>query len=480
MLDIRHVVGAVLLFIDGMWEMFSSCRDGLEFEEGMHRLWQKAGGQLYAWSLERMDQRLMQSRDRSELKVVGFRVRTIISSFGEVRIKRRLYQDSDGDYVFLLDRTMGWSRRSRLTLRMKQMGVVLSADMPFRRVARAMEYLAPGVSAMAVWKEVQEAGELARSEAEVRRDLMFEKGEYTPGDKVAETLYLEADGVHIRQQYCGKQARSLEVRMATIYDGKEELASGKKRLTGRQTVAGVVSGPDLWERASERASSHWDLNQVREVHVGGDGASWIKKGTEMFPGAQFHLDPFHIKRAMTRALSFDDDHYQSVARAVADLDADGVEKGLQDALESTRDTKKIKHIRELGRYLRNNWEGIGRLSPGSRMGVIEAQVRHVIARRMKHLSGGWSPSGTDNMVHLLAAESNGELKRYVPGREMDRDRIDDVIGSKPLQAPSKKQSSGEDIEEWLRVNMPALSGPHSDRPWVKHVLREISKAWGAA
>jgi hypothetical protein len=28
-----------------------------------------------------------------------------------------------------------------------------------------------------------------------------------------------------------------------------------------------------------------------------------------------------------------------------------------------------------------------------------------------------------------------------------------------------------DLEGWLRVQMPALYGPHAGQPWIKHLLR---------
>ncbi len=61
-------------------------------------------------------------------------------------------------------------------------------------------------------------------------------------------------------------------------------------------------------------------SQVEQIPVGGDGAEWIKKGTEMFPDALFHLDTFHLRRALTRALFFYREHYQVVAKAVSKLD----------------------------------------------------------------------------------------------------------------------------------------------------------------
>jgi len=77
------------------------------------------------------------------------------------------------------------------------------------------------------------------------------------------------------------------------------------------------------------------------------------------------------------------------------------------------------------------------------------------------------------MAHLLAARANDELQRYIPERDWDRDRLDEVLGDKPVDSSSQVYS--EDMEEWLRTSMPTLTGPHADRPWVKHVLREVSK-----
>lgn len=35
--------------------------------------------------------------------------------------------------------------------------------------------------------------------------------------------------------------------------------------------------------------------------IGGDGASWVKSGTEVFEGSLYQLDRFHLRRALLRA-----------------------------------------------------------------------------------------------------------------------------------------------------------------------------------
>ncbi len=478
MIDIRELVGAILLLVQGISELLKGSMDGIEFEEGIRQLVHSVSVQVYEWSLQRLDEKLMKDRDRQRWEVVGFRTRRLVTVMGEVTVRRRLYRDRDtGDTRFLLDYHLGIEKGKRLSPLMRKWGVEFSAKMSFREAAATLEKLAPHVSPMTVWNEAQEAGELARRDSEVRVAATFDEGEVPQGDRVSETLYVEADGVHIKQQ--GVDKKSEEVKLAAIYEGKEKLPSGKKKLQHRQAVGGVMSGAQLWEHVSERSARVWDLTSVQQVKIGGDGADWIKKGTEAFPGSDYHLDEYHLRRALTRALSFDSAHYHRVSAAIEELDLEEVQRGLDAAIKSSRGKKRQK-IEGLKRYVMNNWEGIENLSEEARMGVIEAQVRHIISRRMKHIGGRWSPSGTDNMAYLLAADANDELGGYVAVRAWHRDKLDELLEDaepvRDIDTADSRRPSGPDLQDWLRASLPALEGPHAGRMWIKHVLREIAKA----
>ncbi|SHJ18367.1 hypothetical protein SAMN02745219_01935 [Desulfofundulus thermosubterraneus DSM 16057] len=65
MLNIRHIVGAVLLFVKGLIELLGSCKHFYELEKGIHELCQKVSNQIFTWALEQLDARLMNERDRS-------------------------------------------------------------------------------------------------------------------------------------------------------------------------------------------------------------------------------------------------------------------------------------------------------------------------------------------------------------------------------------------------------------------------------
>ncbi|MBC7343760.1 MAG: hypothetical protein H5U02_15165 [Clostridia bacterium] len=60
----------------------------------------------------------------------------------------------------------------------------------------------------------------------------------------------------------------------------------------------------------------------------------------------------------------------------------------------------------LRQYLMDNWEGIIEKLHEAGLGVIQGQVSHTIARRMKRIGTCWTPAGSDRMARLLSAKSN--------------------------------------------------------------------------
>ncbi|MGB4504761.1 MAG: UPF0236 family protein, partial [Syntrophaceticus sp.] len=190
--------------------------------------------------------------------------------------------------------------------------------------------------------------------------------------------------------------------------------------------------------------------------------------------ATYHLDLFHLRKRLMGALGFNKDYYQTVAEKLYELDIDGLKEVFRIILKNTRGARR-ERVKRLQHYIFDNWGGISNLPKEDRLGVIEGQVRHTIARRMKSIGGGWSPTGTDHMARLLAAKANKELFKYsgVTG-SFKRDQITSVL-PKTLVDPQSKPNK-EDISEWMAAAMPILEGPSSGKMWVKYVLRPLTSA----
>jgi hypothetical protein len=79
-------------------------------------------------------------------KVVGLRKRTMICCFGAVTVSRRLYQDGEGDYHFLLDEYLGWEGYQAATPSVGEAAVSLAAVTSFREAAGILEKVTLGGS----------------------------------------------------------------------------------------------------------------------------------------------------------------------------------------------------------------------------------------------------------------------------------------------------------------------------------------------
>lgn len=468
MLDIRHIIGAVLLFVSGLVKLIREYKNFYELEKGIHELCQKVCNQIFTWALAQIDTRLMNERDKTTWEVVGFRPKTAVSTFGEFLFQRRLYKNKKtGETRFFLDELLGWPAGKRLTPRIKELAVKLSAEIPFARAAEILGYLVPGVSAMTVWRATQEVGEILQQEGKEKREAVFAYGEAPAGKEVAFELCLEADGVVIRLQR--EEEKKGEVKHIVAYEGKEKVAPNRYALKNKLVLGALKDGEAAWEEAYAVIGGKWDLSRTKRIFIGGDGADWPKQGVEYFPGAEYRLDPYHLSRHLTEALWHDEEAFREVSTAISRNDWHQTQKILTTAAKKTGGNRK-KRITRLLRYLEENWAGIV-TSPGAkRLGTIEGQIQHNVARRMKRLGARWTISGGDRMARILAARANGELASYASRWPVKNESL-----KKMARVEKNREVKMEDVEEWLRASIPALKGPFADRPWIKYVLRELSR-----
>jgi hypothetical protein len=473
MLDVRYVVSIVLLLVEGLWKIIRSGCTYEALEEQVQVLSQKAATMLFVWTLEKMDNEILKTRDVDRYECRRFEPRTGIAIFGEFTINRRLYRDrKTGEPHFLLDEALGWPPYERLFPKMKELALDLGTEMPFRRAARIISQLVPGISAMTAWRVAKQAGEAVRREDEARRKELYEDGVIPDGRHSARVLFLEADGVMVSQQRSTN--RKAEVKLLTAYDGKRGAGNNRRVLEHRLSVAATQESKTFWETANARLLQQWKLDEIERVELGGDGASWVKEGDELFPNTTYHLDRFHLRKSLTEALAFDAAGYQAAVTAIARQDQAALASVLDRTARATRDTQR-KRIRDLKGYLLENWDGIVAQRPEGGLGVIEGQVRHTITRRMKRIGARWSPEGTDRMARLLAARANHDLDRYLADYPEPESVLPlaEAVGETPID---RSRTCGvEDLQEWLRVRVPALDTPSLTGCYLREIINAVTE-----
>lgn len=428
--------------------------------------------------LELLDEHLFQVRDKS-LKVEHIRSRGVILPLGGIRVKRRQYLDREGKSHYLLDEFLGLAGKSPLTPVIKEIGILLSTLLPFRKSAQVLEQSLPqaAVSKTTLHSMVKSTAEPVLKEEEMKRRRVYETGKIPCGEgKVVPLLLMEADGVNIALQR--EQTRKAEVKIGICYEGWEEVSKGRYRLTGKTAYHGFGSGERFWEGFSVKLAGKYDLSRIKQHVVGGDGASWVKSGVALL-GGRFQLDRFHLLRALRQALSQQRDQINSVYQACNEGNLPVAFGLLTQSLDKARGKEK-EEIEQVITYLADNAQGLrdyradlGQAGKGlRRTGAIESNVDKLAANRLKKRGMSWTIAGANRMVCLIICCFEGKLSEVCRPKKSQDKLSPPVKRLRHLLTKTYREVEGK----WLQASLPALYGPYVNRPWVKSLkhLSEVS------
>jgi hypothetical protein len=403
-------------------------------------------------------------------RVVGFRERTLVTRFGEVDIRRRLYQDRPGEYHFLLDEYLGLNANQAATPEMQAMCTILCGEMSFRKAADFLgQWMTGPLSHSTCWQLLQRTGEAAAEARMEEVEAVFSRGEpiAQAGERCIERLYMEADGVYVRLQ---RQPRThLELCSAIAYEGWERLSGTREayRLREKRVYCHVGDRISFWEGVSLAWAHKWDLRQVREVIIGGDGAAWIRSGVETFCGAIWQLDGFHLARACRQAFGSltGRELYQALRTgAAAKMQASLSQTPLREGKQAQRASRWVEKVAQ------KKWGLDWRVRQGSTLedarglGCMEGNQAQLLAARMKSKGRSWSPKGAYHMAKVQELLTNGEVQPWCY-RQMHFEKTRARYTHHPRSQPIAS-------DQWMQAAVPALYGPFPNTPWV-HYLRRL-------
>ena len=354
--------------------------------------------------LEEIDEELMKKRGES-LEVEGLKEHGVTTLFGDIRIRRRLYSDNEGNYRFLLDEEMGLRKGSRVSPKVEELSTFLGSYLPFEKCERVLRALLPdGISHSTIHRLVGKVVDPYLEEEKREIAEVFEEGVIPSSEgKVVSYLMVEADGVSIALQR-EKESRT-EVKVGIAYEGWDVVGEARYKLKGKTSYSGIMGGERFWEGLSLTLAKKYDLSQVGRVIVGSDGAPWARDGAELLGGV-FQLSRFHLRRALLRGLKGDVELANQVYQACVSGNV-----ALADALlarvQSTACGEDSKDIGQLRGYLIENACGLadyrlGVAGDGLRgVGAIEGNVDKLIATRIEEAGDeldktGWKQDGPTN------------------------------------------------------------------------------------
>jgi len=179
------------------------------------------------------------------------------------------------------------------------------------------------------------------------------------------------------------------------------------------------------------------------VFINGDGASWIKIGTDHIADSEYVLDKFHMSKYINQATShlYDstEDAKEMIHKAIDNQDKEELKAAFELILKDTEGESKKKAVNESLGYLLNNWKGI--CAQIKNRGLLygcsaESHISHIYSDRMSSRPLGWCRRGVDNMSRLRIYAKNG-------GKMLE------LVRKQPL----KKVASGEEQLSCADINI---------------------------
>ena len=412
--------------------------------------------------LSALDDELMRSRPMG-LRLVGFCEKTLVTRFGDVTIRRRMYRDSDGETVFPLDEYLGLKPQQQASPSITESVVEMATEMPpyqvrgrlFRKVTKTVSALTAGVlSRSTVHRLLQDVGQKALDEESERWEPQFERGEdISEGPHRADILYTEADGVWIHLQR--EDRTHYEVKSGIAYRGWRCVGDNRCELVGKRVYGRASESIPFWEGASLEWPKQYALDRVKLLVVAGDGANWIHRGTEEFGNAVFQLDGFHLSRTCGRGYGTE------IGPAIYDAIRSGSESFASALMSAAVPAETATASRDREYLEANISNGVDRRnrvpnapSDARSLGTIQSNGDKLIANRMKKRGISWTIQGANRMAKTIQLSRNGELEKFCHRRS-----VHDPVRGRQCLLPRDGSTSRTRASDWAGASAPALNGP---------------------
>lgn len=433
------------------------------------------GRNVYKAILEYIDGLIKQYRVK-ELTLEHKRGVWYTTRLGKIKIERRQYRDQSGNYHYPLDQLFGMKKYRHITSDVKGFALELAASTTFRKSEEILRKTAAiDLSHQTIHRLLTRAADMYLEQEKQETNWFSATGELPVSEnKRVARLFMEADGVMLSLQRA--KARKTEVKLGIAYEGWEKVGRDRYRTGNKICHADIASSDTFWTGMTLKLHRKYDLANVKDIILGGDGGSWIKEGIEYF-GGRFQLCRYHLNRELRYKLGSEVKTIKLLQESIDKEDIDSIYNILNEAALKVKGDK-AKEIKRLSRYIRSNASGLRDyrhtvINDGNlrRTGAIEGNVDKLIARRMKNRGMSWTIEGIRRMLAVRFLLREGKLSEWLYHGSGDIKNYG--ITTKRINRVTDKTIKQNYID-WFSAGLPALYGPHSSRFWVK-ILKSLTE-----
>lgn len=383
--------------------------------------------------------------------------RTLVTRFGELEFKRAYYKNiRNKNYVYILDELLGIEKYERVEGNLKGDILDKAVDMSYQKSA---ELSTPAyLTRQTVKNIIRENGKIDNLDLEVE------------DKKKVGTIYVEADEDHVALQ----TGKNKEIKLIYVYDDKTEVSKDRIKLENIRYFTGEMDPEDIWTEVATYLDEAYDLDRVEKIYIAGDGANWIKGGTEIIKDSKYILDHYHLSKYVKKITA----HLPSLEEP-ADIEKPlwgYIRRGkkkfalelINFAIEITHSKNKKKSMRDAKKYILNNWEGINNLFEEEYRCSAEGHISHILSDRLSSRPMGWSLIGVDEMARMRAYKANGgSIKEYYRNQRNEKKNKKRKL-ELDKRVVKRVKRSYININPDIMIDMPYTS--KTDGRWLKDML----------
>ena len=357
---------------------------------------------------------------KNQYESVRYAEKSLITKNGKTKFEKRYYKDNEtGENVCLTDKILGLEKGERIDKKVKAEVIRKANDQSY---SKSGKLVVPEIeiSSTTVMRNVR------------KNDWKMNIEERKEEEKIkAKNIFIQVDEDHVKQR--NKKGCTIS-KIITIYTRKRtltkpdripEVKQVRKELVDKFTFSGLYKDTqEMWEDVAYYIDCTYKKEEIESAFIMGDGASYIKAGTEWIAKSVFVLDTFHLEKYINN-LNYDEYLKTKLQEAIDQYDPISTENIMNEAIKKieqeieedkqlARNTKRLenrlKKIKDTKTYLMNQWEGIeahDKYKDKLTGCCQEGQVHHTLSERLSTDAKVWSENGIDEMSQLRAFTQNG-------------------------------------------------------------------------
>jgi hypothetical protein len=385
-LDLLYTVASSIASYDDFTEVI-----GVTHKKG-HAFLQRIVEELF----EQTDQKYAEDRpDKSEIIITHSRSKkTITTIIGPVELNRNRYLNKNTkEGYYFIDELYNIDAHQRIDKGLQAKLIEEVTNSSYRKTSAIYNDLVSHQSVYNVTKRGYESYlEVVQNEQEIERSDCL-------------NIYIEADEDHVHMKdRSNKIAKLIYVHEGYKNETLAENGSPRYKIVNAKYFT-EREGQDIWEDVHDYVMARY--KRYAHVMISGDGASWIKRGLQYFPLAEFNLDRFHIMQTATRLFPRHKDKRAELINALIVKDRDYLISLYERRYKRTPNPTSLKTqntMRGLA-YLINNLDNIN-LTEFHKKCSAEGHISHVLSARFSSRPQAWTREGLERLAMFRCERYN--------------------------------------------------------------------------